>query len=258
MPFQASFAGVDRRDPTRVVPARGEKGPDRHARTLPAPYLERRRHRAMSKRLATHSWEVRQALAAREPFTTYGSFRSVLRAPWDTGRLPDPYRSRYLDARSDDRITYTVLSYRTPVAWTLDDGTVVIPPVKYSPTTTGHQALLYALGRPANAFASEVSREHEAARTGARELAWIPTRPPASWDWDRAGDVNSAAQSREVPFESGEGAICSPEYLVSPREHQGHRPDAMATAGGAVTADRAIVPSPVAGATPRSARSVGL
>lgn len=163
----------------------------------------------MLKRLATHSREVRQALATREPFTTYGSFRAVLGAPWDTGRLPDPYRSQYLDAWSGDRITYTVLSYRTPVAWTLVDGTVVIPPVKYSPTTTGHQALLCALELSANAFASEVSR---------------PTRPPARWDGGRADDVNGSAQSREVPFESGEGAIYSPEYLARHENTKGTDP----------------------------------
>lgn len=178
----------------------------------------------MPKRLATHSWAVRQALATREPFTTYGSFRAVLGATWDTGRLPDPYRSQYLDAWSDDRITYTVLSYRTPVAWTLDDGTVVIPPVKYSPTTTGHQALLYALERPASAFASEVSRERQAARTGAREPVWAPTQPPGSWDWDRADDMNGAALSREVPYESGEGAIYSPEYLARHENTKGTDP----------------------------------
>ncbi len=178
----------------------------------------------MPKRLATRSWAVRQELAAREPFTTYGNFRAVRGAPWDIGRLPDPYRAQYLDAWSHDRITYTVISYRTPVAWVLDDGTVVIPPLKYSRTTTGHQALLYALERPANAFAGEVSRERQAARTGARDPVWAPTRPPGSRDWDRADDANGAALSREVPYESGEGAIYSPEYLARHENTKGTDP----------------------------------
>ncbi len=99
------------------------------------------------RKLATHSWAAREALARHEPFETYGAFRAVdgYRLPFGT-RLPPKWRARY---RADgDGVTYTVLSYRTPIAWVLRSGEVIIPDVKYSRTTTGHQTLLYALTSP--------------------------------------------------------------------------------------------------------------
>lgn len=121
----------------------------------------------MTMRVATNSWQAREALSNRTPFNTYGSFRAVQGAyplPWGT-RLPDEWRDQYKAAERDDRITYTVLSYETPIAWVLDDGTVVRPPVKYSITTTGHQGLLYALERPGDAaIADAAQRERQSAR----------------------------------------------------------------------------------------------
>jgi hypothetical protein len=39
-------------------------------------------------------------------------------------------------------LAYVVTSYRTPIAWKLNDGTVMKPSVHYSTTTSGHQNLI--------------------------------------------------------------------------------------------------------------------
>jgi hypothetical protein len=54
-----------------------------------------------------------------------------------TGHLPEPWRSDYLHAD----VTYTVLSYDTPIAWVESDGTAVVPPLRYSVTTSYHQGI---------------------------------------------------------------------------------------------------------------------
>ncbi len=58
-----------------------------------------------------------------------------------TGELPPPHREEYRKAAEEGLITYTVLSYRTPIAWVLESGEVVIPEVRYSVTTSGHQGI---------------------------------------------------------------------------------------------------------------------
>jgi hypothetical protein len=103
----------------------------------------------MPERLSTRSWAVRHALACRNPFITYGNFHAVSGGGLETGRLPEPYRTRYREAWRRGDIAYTVYSYRTPIAWQHVDGTTVTPPVWYSPTTSRHQGLLYALGQAA-------------------------------------------------------------------------------------------------------------
>ena len=40
-------------------------------------------------------------------------------------------------------IVYTVMSYRTPIAWVMRDGRVIVPPIRHSQTTGRH---LRALG----------------------------------------------------------------------------------------------------------------
>lgn len=117
----------------------------------------------MPKRLSTRSWSVRAAMANQEPFTTRGGLHAVAGGTRDTGRLTDPYRTAYRDAVNDGRTTYTVCSYRTPIGWVLDDGSVTVPPVAYSPTTSRHQGLLYALGEPADGPLAAARREREAA-----------------------------------------------------------------------------------------------
>lgn len=119
----------------------------------------------MTMRVATTSWRAREALANREPFNTYGALRAVEGAytlPWGT-RLPDEWRARY-ESEADD-ITYTVISYDTPIAWVLSNGQVIAPPVKYSITTSRHQGMLYALERAGDAALADAAvRERQAER----------------------------------------------------------------------------------------------
>jgi hypothetical protein len=64
------------------------------------------------------------------------------------GYLPENWQVVYKANREDKEnpITFTIFSYGTPIAWRLEDGTWIVPPVKYSVTTTGHQsAVTYAL-----------------------------------------------------------------------------------------------------------------
>lgn len=124
-------------------------------------------------RLATRSRATRRALANRQPFVTYGAFHAACGEPASRGRLPDAWWDLI---RGDHygRIRYTVYSYVTPIAWVLDDDTVVIPPVRYSITTSGHQGLLYALTESPHAFPDDTDR------------AWVPTQPPGAWEWPRA------------------------------------------------------------------------
>ncbi|MCF2531175.1 hypothetical protein [Yinghuangia soli] len=124
-------------------------------------------------RFATHSWAVRRALANRESFRTYGAFRAALGEPASRGRLPAEWWDVIRDHRG--RIRYTVYSYVTPIAWVLDDDTVVVPQVRYSITTSGHQGLLYALNAEADSFPLDMPRR-----------AWAPMRAPESWGWPLA------------------------------------------------------------------------
>lgn len=98
----------------------------------------------MSK-FATNSWQAREALIERTPYTTSGAMRATegpVSLPMGN-RLPAEWRERYNAEAA--RMTYVVWSYLTPIAWVLDDGSVVKVDYKWSRTTTGHQGLLYAL-----------------------------------------------------------------------------------------------------------------
>ncbi|MCT9080480.1 hypothetical protein [Streptomyces fulvoviolaceus] len=168
------------------------------------------------KKLATHSWAAREALARREPFHTYGAFRAVDGYSLPFGNwLPSCWQERY---RADgDEITYTVLSYGTPIAWVLRSGEVVIPDVKYSRTTTDHQGLLYALGQPADgplARAAQEERQAARARTVRRREPAVVGNPrdSAAATPDIVARIDDVL-SRAVPANSGEAAIYSTEYL---------------------------------------------
>lgn len=52
------------------------------------------------------------------------------------GDLPEEYRADFGDAE------YAVWSYETPIGWMRRDGSLFMPPVRYSLTTTQHQYLL--------------------------------------------------------------------------------------------------------------------
>ncbi|GAA0505282.1 MULTISPECIES: hypothetical protein [Streptomyces] len=188
------------------------------------------------KKFATHSWATREALARHEPFDTYGAFRAVdgYHLPFGN-RLPPRWRDQYIEDAAE--VMFTVLSYRTPIAWVLRCGAVVIPNVKYSRTTSGHQALLYALRESAQgplAIAAQEERQEARERATRRRQAaarGIPPDPavatPAeeltrSLMRDGAGALDGSSDivariddvlSRRVPVNSGEAAIYSPHYL---------------------------------------------
>jgi len=77
----------------------------------------------------------------RTPFK--GSSVTGIEGSWTTGRMPDDFAREYRKAASANEIVYTILSYGTPIAWVLSDGTEVKPPVKYSVTTSKHQGRIY-------------------------------------------------------------------------------------------------------------------
>jgi hypothetical protein len=88
--------------------------------------------------------ESSQMLATVRPFCTLGALSAVRGAHAGTGQLPDPYREQYLQHVAEVGVTYTVVSCRTPIAWILRTGMIVIPEVAYSLTTSRHQNLCRA------------------------------------------------------------------------------------------------------------------
>lgn len=89
--------------------------------------------------------QIGQALIAREPF--YGNSMSAEYIATEhyqsTGRLPSPDAEWFQrDREKADSLTlsfYVVYSYATPIGWAFGDW-VVIPEVKYSPTTSKQQS----------------------------------------------------------------------------------------------------------------------
>ena len=75
-------------------------------------------------------------IAARMPFDTYGSAMGTNLARQHTGSMPEAWADVY--KRDGEHITYTILSYDTPIAWVLDDGMWRVPDVYYSVTTARH------------------------------------------------------------------------------------------------------------------------
>ncbi len=84
-------------------------------------------------------------LAHRLPFATHGAMSAIAGALWGTGEcLPHEWYLRYRADTEDPGVVYTVLSYRTPIAWVRADGEVVIPDEWYSVTTSRHQGMCRA------------------------------------------------------------------------------------------------------------------
>lgn len=76
-----------------------------------------------------------EGLRTRTEFrTSTGSFRGVEGRVDTTGWMDAEDCDRY---RADD-VVYTVMSYRTPIAWVVRGGRVVIPNANYSATTRQH------------------------------------------------------------------------------------------------------------------------
>jgi hypothetical protein len=55
------------------------------------------------------------------------------------GQLEDQALEDFRNAWSAGTLTYVVMSYSTPIAWVLEDGTKVVPEEWYSQTTTRQQ-----------------------------------------------------------------------------------------------------------------------
>lgn len=145
-------------------------------------------------KLTTNGAVTSEALMDREPFTTHGALSAISGHVWSTSRLPEPWATMYAVSAGD--ITYTVLSYLTPIAWVLDDGTVVIPPVKYSITTSGHQSTVrHALDVADMSQATKVSireraqRERDSKRSRRRAAADARAAVDANDDYLHALDT---------------------------------------------------------------------
>jgi len=87
------------------------------------------------------AWDAfRTAFDARKPLTIRGNSLSAhVGAAQSTGRLSGAELDAYREARNNDKIDYTVMSYGTPIAWVLIGGDVIIPATSYSRTTTAQQ-----------------------------------------------------------------------------------------------------------------------
>lgn len=86
--------------------------------------------------------QIPGAIARREAFTANSASAEVNPSYVYAGRLPEPWRTLLNRHNTAGQIAYVVLSYATPIAWVLVDGTHVIPDVKYSVTTSRHQSLV--------------------------------------------------------------------------------------------------------------------
>lgn len=83
-----------------------------------------------------------RALGNREAFRRHGFNMWAIKGTVSTfGQLSEPFKEQYKVLSINGSIAYTVLSYRTPIAWVTVGGTVIIPDVHYSVTTTHHQNL---------------------------------------------------------------------------------------------------------------------
>ncbi|TDC01139.1 hypothetical protein E1091_03470 [Micromonospora fluostatini] len=95
--------------------------------------------------MATHGAARRRTISAltrREAFRRPGFAMSATTGKvWDAGRLSDDDRKAFEADRDGAGITYTVLSWATPIAWVTTDGTVRVPDTYYSRTTSTHQGL---------------------------------------------------------------------------------------------------------------------
>lgn len=79
-------------------------------------------------------------------------------APNTHGWLPSRLSAVLCERRR--HITQVIYSYRTPIAW-LDDGTWVVPDVRYSVmTSTQHQSQLWMLPHPVRVVADTVLQEY--------------------------------------------------------------------------------------------------
>lgn len=92
---------------------------------------------------------------------------SARTAQWDSeprqGEMPDETYAKLVSDVRKAATTYVVFSYQTPIAWVLDDGSVVLPEIKYSVATSQHQAMVReAYGEWVNAARPQVNHAKSA------------------------------------------------------------------------------------------------
>lgn len=81
-------------------------------------------------------------LQNRKPFKRAGFAMSAMEGgSSERGRMPEPYFTQYRLACAAGIVSYTVMSYGTPIAWCTSGGQTIIPEVSYSMTTSHHQSL---------------------------------------------------------------------------------------------------------------------
>lgn len=80
-------------------------------------------------------------ITARQPFVGNSLF-AVTGGYQTMGQLPHEWAKYYLDRWSNNAITYTVVSYTTPIGWYDVDFGWVKPKIKYSSTTSRGQNLI--------------------------------------------------------------------------------------------------------------------
>jgi hypothetical protein len=84
------------------------------------------------------------AMKAKVPFEYSSISGWTARGDGDlrTGDLPEPYLQMLLSADKAGEVEFVVMSYRTPIAWILKNGLVMVPEVTYSFTTSQHQRIV--------------------------------------------------------------------------------------------------------------------
>jgi len=118
-----------------------------------------------------------EEIRARRVFDNNNSTLQGRRTFDGWGDVPEKHRPQGGDEWVEENVDYWVYSYDTPIAWVYKPGThgvaagtVHMPPVRYSLTTTQHQHLVAdALGYP---FAATESLMKKGGNYGAREGGW--------------------------------------------------------------------------------------
>ncbi len=83
-----------------------------------------------------------KALRECTPFARKGfAMKGIQGAVTHFGKMDAEDKELYLSEARNNDVMYTVVSYSTPIAWVLRDGTVVMPEAGYSNTTKKHKSL---------------------------------------------------------------------------------------------------------------------
>lgn len=97
-------------------------------------------------KISSSDRKVAQLIRDRIEFDTYGNLKGEWNWGYPSGQLPSPWRELLMQHTTTDKgieRAYIVYSYATPIAWYTERHGWVIPPVKYSRTTSVHQGKLY-------------------------------------------------------------------------------------------------------------------